>query len=182
MTLKTENQFYAFIIELINSLFITSNITGWQVLQLRQPVKLTEIKPTVYVTATNADRLGWQKRKYIYSPETDLQMEEKFKQAIDVQISALRTRKLTDTTETISSTDILEIIRAYLLNLNTIEKIKQSGYSIFQPTQIEKPEFINDSENFEIMPFFNVTFIQEQTLISAQTAISEYKQIIERIN
>lgn len=180
MAIKSENQIYADIITFINTALTNLNIQGWQVLQLKQPVKLTTIAPTIYVTCANKNRRGWQQRTY---PKTtqDLKLKEKFIQEVDVQISALRRRELTDTVETLNSADVLEYIKTYMLNPNTIQDLRALGYIIYQPSNIQSPDFFDDSDNFEFMPFFNVTFILEQTLISPQTHIDEYTLKIRNV-
>jgi hypothetical protein len=181
MTLKTDNQLITDIVGFTNSFLNDFNITGWQVLQLYQPVKLTTIEPTIYITITNKKRNGWQARYYPII-DNNLNIEDKYIQEYDVQFSAVRTREITDTKTTISSADILELLKTYMLNPNTLLDLKGLGYLIYQPTDIQKQDFTNDSDNFDLMPFFNVTFIYNQSLISSQAAISEYKQTIERLN
>lgn len=173
MALKGENQIYADIIGFINASLTALDIQGWQVLQLKQPIKLTDIEPTIYVTCTNKNRRGWQYRHY---PKVlnELKLREKFKQEIEVQISALRRRELSDTVDTLNSADILELLKTYFLNPYSLQDLKKKGYEIYQPSNIQSPDFFDDSDNFEFMPFFTVTFIIEQTVESAQTVINGY--------
>ena len=88
---------------------------------------------------------------------------------------------MTDTVETLNSADVLEYIKTYMLNPNTIQDLRALGYIIYQPSNIQSPDFFDDSDNFEFMPFFNVTFILEQTLISPQTHIDEYTLKIRNV-
>lgn len=180
MAIKGENQIYADIVGFLNSSLETLNITGWQVLQLKQPVKLTEISPTIYVTCTLKRRRGWQYRDYKII-DAELKNTQYFKQEVDVQISALRMRKLEDTVDTLNSSDILELLKTYMLNPYTLQDLRALGYRIYQPSEIQSPDFINDSDNFEFMPFFNVTFILNQSLSSPQTSIDEYTLKIEGV-
>jgi len=178
--LKTENQVYKDIISFINSALSALEITGWQVMQLKQPIKLTEIKPTIYVTCTNKNRRGWQKRTYPFEDEK-LYLKDTFIQEIDVQISALRRRGISDTENTQNSADILECIKTYMLNLYSIQNLRALGYTIYQPSNIQSPDFFDDSDNFEFMPFFNVTFILNQSLIRPQSSIDEYTLKIRKV-
>lgn len=180
MAIKSENQIYADIIGFINSSLTALDITGWQVMQLKQPVKLTEIKPTIYVTCTNKNRRGWQQRLY---PKTaqGLKLQEGFIQEIDVQISALRRRELSDTVDTLNSADVLEYIKTYMLNLYSLQDLRALGYTIYQPSNIQSPDFFDDSDNFEFMPFFNVTFILKQSLIRPQNSIDEYTLKVRKV-
>lgn len=180
MAIKSENQIYADIIGFINSSLKELNITGWQVLQLKQPVKLTEIKSTIYVTFTTKNRRGWQQRIYPVAQQ-ELKIKEGFIQEIDVQISALRRRELTDTVDTLNSADVLEYIKTYMLNLYALQDLRALGYTIYQPSNIQSPDFFDDSDNFEFMPFFNVTFILNQSLISPQAAIDDYTLDIKKV-
>lgn len=182
MAIKSENKVYEDLIGFIkNSLSILSewfpafNFSEWQVLQLNQPVKLTEIKPTVWVSCTTKTRRGWQYRKYTgFGEQEDFKQQQKFKQEILVQISALRSRKIDDTINTLNSADVLEYLKAYMLNPLTIQALRAKGYSFYQPSEIQKPDFYNDSDNFEFMPFFQVTFIIEQSLERPQNRIDKY--------
>ena len=180
MTIKSENQIYADIIRFTNKCLTDQAITGWQVLQLKQPVKLTDITPTIYVTCTLKRRHGWQYRDYkvIDSKYTHT---EYFKQEVDVQFSALKKRDLEDTIDTLNSSDVLEYLKAYMLNPYTLQDLRALGYKIYQPSEIQSPDFIDDSDNFEFMPFFNVTFILNQSLSSPQARIDEYTLQIEGV-
>lgn len=185
MAIKSENQVYADIIGFINNVltilsewFPESNFSEWQVLQLNQPLKVTEIEPTIYVSCTTKNRRGWQYRNYEgYEPQEDFKHTEKFKQEISVQISALRNRLLDDTVDTLNSIDVLEYIKSYMLNPLALKMLRDLGFTIYQPSEIQKPDFFNDSDNFEFMPFFTTTFIIEQSLVRPQNVISsiEYK-------
>lgn len=180
MTIKSENQIYADIIGFLNRVLNSLQIQGWQVLQLKQPVKLTEINPTIYVTCTNKNRRGWQYRDYKIF-DSRFTHTERFKQEVSVQISALRRRKTGDTVNTLNSADVLEHIKTYMLNPDTLQELRSIGYEIYQPSEIQTPDFFDDSDNFEFMPFFNVTFILNQTLSSPQMSIDEYTLEIKKV-
>lgn len=180
MAIKSENQIYADIIGFINGALSALDIQGWQVLQLKQPVKLTTIKPTIYVTCTNKNRRGWQQRIYPKT-EQELRIRDSFYQEVDVQISALKRRELTDTVDTLNSADVLEYIKTYMLNIYALQDLRALGYTIYQPSNIQSPDFFDDSDNFEFMPFFNVTFILKQSLISPQMSIDEYTLKIRKV-
>lgn len=180
MPIKPKNQIYSDIIGFIAAALSNFNIESWQIMQLEQPVKITELKPTIYVSIPNRNRIGWQGRKYPKIND-ELKIQEKLINQFDCQISAVRTRKLTDTKETLNSVDVLELIKAHFLNPNTIVNFRKAGYRIFQPTTIQNQNFIDDSDNFEFMPFFNVSFILDETLITAQAAIDDYTLRIERL-
>ena len=170
MAIKSENQIYADIIGFVNSSLTALEITGWKVLQLKQPVKLTEIEPTIYVTATTKSRRGWQYRRY-NDTTSGYKRTDAFKEQIDVQFSALRRRELEDTTDTLNSADVLEYLKTYMLNPYSIQDLHSKGYLIYQPSEVQTPDFFDDSDNFEFMPFFSVTFILNQSLISPQKSV-----------
>ncbi len=180
MAIKSENQIYSDIIGFINNSLKDLDIKGWQVMQLKQPVKLTEIKPTIYVTFTNKNRRGWQQRIYPVVNQ-ELKIKDGFIQEIEVQISALRRRELSDTIDTLNSADVLEYIKTYMLNLYSLQDLRKLGYTIYQPSNIQSPDFFDDSDNFEFMPFFNVTFILNQSLISPQASIDDYTLDIKKV-
>lgn len=180
MAIKPENQIYADIIGFINSALTALDISGWQVLQLKQPIKLAEIEPTIYVTATIKSRRGWQYRHYSETISGYKRTDE-FKEQVNVQFSALRRRKLTDTTDTIGSSDVLEYLKTYMLNPYAIQDLKAKGYLIYQPSEVQTPDFFDDSDNFEFMPFFSVTFILDQSLISPQSKIDSIQTTVKGV-
>ena len=180
MSIKGENQIYADIIGFINNALTALNVTDWQVLQLKQPVKLTDIIPTIYVTCTTKRRRGWQYRDYKII-DAELKNTQYFKQEIDVQISALRRREIDDTVDTLNSADVLEQLKTYMLTPINLQSLKQLGYMIYQPSEIQTPDFFDDSDNFEFMPFFSVTFILNQSLDSLQTSIDDYTLTIKGV-
>lgn len=181
MAIKGENQIYADIVGFVNSSLSAQNIQGWQVLQLKQPVKLTDITPTIYVTCTLRRRRGWQYRDYKII-DAELKNTQYFKQEIDVQFSALKRREIDDTVDTLNSSDVLELFKTYMLNPEKgLKDLRALGYRIYQPSEIQSPDFIDDSDNFEFMPFFTVTFILNQSLSSPQTSIDEYTLRIKSV-
>lgn len=194
MAIKTENQIYADIIGFINNTLTVLpqtykelqnySYSEWQVLQLNQPVKLTEITPTIWVSITPQNNRGWQYRKYKgYGEQEEFVQAQIVKEQFIIQFSALRSRLLTDTTTTLNSVDVLKHIRRYINDKEKgLQALKQLGYSFYVPSEIQKPDFYNDSDNFEFMPFFQVTFILEQSLERPQEHINEYIiKNIERI-
>lgn len=174
MAIKPENQIYIDIIKFTNDALKDLNITGWQVLQLKQPIKLTDIEPTIYITATTKSRRGWQFRRYNDTTQ-GYKRTDAFIEQVDVQFSALRRRKLTDTAETLNSADVLEYLKTYFLNPYAIQEMRSKGYRYYQPSEVQTPDFFDDSDNFEFMPFFSVVFILDQSLISPQNYIDSYK-------
>ena len=170
MAIKTKNQIYADIIGFVNETLVALEITGWQVLQLEQPIKLTDINPTIYVSVTNKKRLGWQYRHYA-NTLAGYKRTDGFKVEVDVQFSALRRRDLNDTTSTMNNIDVLEYLKTYMLNPYSIQNLRSKGYLIYQPSEIQSSDFSDDSDNFESWSFFSVTFILDQSLISPQNYI-----------
>lgn len=168
--IKSENQIYSDIVKFTNDCLAALDIQGWQVLQLKQPIKLTEINPTVYISCTTKSRRGWQGRNYA-DTDSGYKRTDSFKEQVLVQFSALRRRELTDTAETLNGADVLEYLKTYMLNPYSIQDLRRLGYLIYQPSEVQTPDFFDDSDNFEFMPFFNVTFILDQSLISPQDSV-----------
>lgn len=169
MTIKTENQIYADIVQFTNNALAALDISGWDVLQLKQPIKLTKIKPTVYISCTTKSRRGWQYRNYNIQ-DNQYRRKDEFKEQVLVQFSALRRRDINDTADTLNSADVLENLKAYMLNPYALQDLRKVGYLIYQPSEVQTPDFFDDSDNFEFMPFFNVTFILDQSLSSPQNS------------
>lgn len=174
MTIKTENKIYSDVISVINKALNLYNFTDWQVLQLYQPTKLTDIKPTIYVSYTNTTQRGWQFRNYSTKNKVYTKTENQHEELL-FQFSALKRRFPTDTVETFNSKDVLKYIRMYLIDIEKgLKELKTLGYNIYQPSEIQNPEFFDDGDNFNFMPFFTVIVTTTQSLDSAQASIDEH--------
>lgn len=174
MTIKTENKIYSDVISIVNNALKFYNFNDWQVMRLYQPTKLTDIKPTIYVSYTNTTYRGWQQRSYSTKNEvftkTEIQQEE-----LLFQFSALKRRFPTDTIETMNGKDVLKHIKMYLVDIEKgLKELKTLGYNIYQPSEIQNPEFFDDGDNFNFMPFFTVIITTAQSLDSAQNSIDKY--------
>ena len=180
MAIKSENQIYADIIGFTNGALTALEITGWQVLQLYQPLNLVELEPTIYVTCSTKSRRGWQHRNYI-KEQNQYKHKEEFKEEVTVQFSALRRRELDDTVNTLNSSDVLEYLKTYMLKPDSLKILRQLGYLIYQPSEVQRPDFFDDSDNFEFMPFFSVTFVLDQSLISPQNVINSVTYTIKGV-
>lgn len=171
---KTENLIYADLISLINTAIDSFEIEGWDVCQLMQPVKFTNPKPSVYIKILQTSLRGTQftRRKKI---DKDFVSYQAYKEEISIQVSAYRSRLIEDSVATVSSKDILNFISSWFVSPTGLMKIRDKGYEIYNPSEIKSPVFKNDSENFNPLPSFNITFITEQNWNMPVNYISEYK-------
>lgn len=176
MTIKTQNQIYKDVIAIINQSLTALNISGWEVRQLRQPTKSLTNNPVIYVTFTTKNRRGWQYRKDSYNPEIDkFDHKEMFYLECEFQLSARRKRRENDTENTLNAVDVLEELKTYLISPNGLKIIKTQGYTIYQPSEIQNQDFMDDSEDFEFMPNFNITFVINQSQDSTIERIREIR-------
>ncbi len=155
---KTENKLYADFIGCIKQALEKFGIEGWEVRQLKQAFKFTTIKPTLFVTVTDYNQLGRQYRQKIKNT-VGLDREYLAKKEARIRFSATRRQLAQDTVETYNGLDILEFLRAYFQSGSGIEYLASLGYAQYRADAIRQQDFVNDSDDFELMPYFDCTYL-----------------------
>lgn len=155
---KTENQIIADCVSLANTALEYFAIDGWKVRQLRQLFKVNVLEPTIFVTITSHNQLG---RQYVKRTMADdvITRTNSNKQEVTVRFSALHRELETDTTTTYGGADVLKILRAYSQSAEGMETLKDLGYVQYRADAINEQEFMNDSDNFQMLPYFDITLL-----------------------
>ena len=155
---KSENQITADCVSLANTALEYFNITDWKVRQLNQIFKVNVLDPAVFVSIISHNQTG---RQYITRTQTDevITRTNYNKQEVTIRFSAIHRDLETDTTETYNSVDVLKLLKSYMQSLEGIETLKDLGYVQYRAGAVSTQSYTNDSDNFEILPYFDVTFL-----------------------
>lgn len=155
---KTENQIIADCISLANTALEYFNVADWKVRQLSQIFKVDVLDPTIFVSIITHNQLG---RQYIKRAQADgvITRSNYSKQEVKIRFSAVHRNLATDMVETYNSTDILKTLRAYMQSPEGIETLKDLGYVQYRADTISEQSYTNDSDNFEMLPYFDTTLL-----------------------
>lgn len=159
--IKTENQIWIDLKNLIMQGLERFSIDGWQIRQLQQPVKITTLRPTIFMAKLNSPRIGWQYSKNTASA-SGIVHTEIYKQEIRFQISALKKRNSANVEE-ITSSDVLNALITWFMSREGLAAVRELGYNIFRIGKLEEPFFIDDSDTYERNPYFEFSLIINQS-------------------
>ncbi len=177
---KTENRLYADFISCVRNAFEVFNITGWEVRQLKQAFKFTTIKPTVFISVISINQLGRQYRKRQKTAggvlRTNLAKKE-----VTIRFSATRRQLAGDTVATLNGLDVLEAIRAYLQSEPGIASLASLDYAQYRADTVRQQDFINDSDDFEFMPFFDCTCLYTDSFTEEVGKIEKVNETIYKL-
>lgn len=170
---KTENQILQDFILLANNALAFFSIQGWQVRQLRQVLKVNVLPPTIFVSIITNKQTGAQ-----YSSSTKINNviteTKSAKQEVKIRFSAANKRKITDDTSTFYGVDVLKLISYYLQSQTGINDLKNLGYAQYRNGLITNQDFLDDSENFKFMPFFENEYLYTNQWSSPINQINEF--------
>lgn len=155
---KTKNQIFNDFISIASNALEFFSVTGWQIRQLNQVFKTNSLKPTIFISIISNKQAGSQYRSNVISDDTYIKSNST-KKEIHIRFSAAYRELTSDTLETLNSTDVLEYIKQYMQGADGIAALSNLGYAQYRSTDITEQSFINDSEDFEFMPYFDCTFL-----------------------
>jgi hypothetical protein len=94
------------------------------------------------------------------------------------QFSALATQNPANTSQ-LTAADILNYARYVLQSQPSIATLEAQGVGVYNINQVRNPAFMDDRDNFEYSPSFDVTFTHKQIIITATPAVlTEIVQIL----
>ena len=177
---KTENQIYADFTNAANTALSEFGIQGWMVRQLKQAFKYVCLKPSVFVSVLSNNQLGRQYRVRSKS-QTGVSRQNRAKKEFRIRFSAARRPLAGDTTATYNSLDVLEFIRAYLQSEAGIEFLSGLGYAQYRADEIRQQDFINDSDDFEFLPYFDCIYLYTDNWAEEVGTISKFTGNIYKV-
>jgi hypothetical protein len=172
---KTKNQIFNDFISLVKEALNTFSIKDWDVRQLNQIFKINVLSPSVYISITNQRQYGTQGRRK-KETETGGETTNCVKQEVTIRFSASRRELVQDTLGTYSGLDILEFVKTYLQSEAGIELLKDLGYAQYRASDISPQNFLNDSDNFQFLPYFDCTFLYTNSWNNTVGEITKIKE------
>ena len=162
MTVKTENQIWASLFTLLNSVLTKKEITGWTIRQGNQPAVEGLRDKSIYITRIASKRYGWQahRNKYDAVHQKMIHSEEYF-QEILFQISAFAKRNPSDINE-LTSSDILNTFITFLQSIDGVESMHELGFQTYRIVELREPPIVDDSEIYEKLPSFDISIVLVQ--------------------
>lgn len=125
---------------------------------------------TLYFSAINEQRYGWQYSRTTYDPEVmELEREEAQWLRTTYQVTALAPQDPTN----LSLPTPKDLLRAASIIINGqsfIQELTKHGVGVERVTDLRNPFFVNDQGQFEASPSFDFTVTRKAAIIQEQPA------------
>ena len=177
---KTENGIFKDFVAIVNAAFKYFNIQGWHVRQLHQILNVNVLKPTIFLSVITNPQAGAQYRE---SKKINGQIVETHntKQEVKIRFSAARKRSIKDDENTFNGIDVLDLILKYLQSPKGIELLKTFKYAQYRASDLTNQNFLDDSENIELMPFFECEYLYTNSWSDTIPEIDKFSIDIHKI-
>lgn len=162
------------IVAILKQAFIDQGYPQIGLKQSNQPTKQgVPSTPYVFFTKVTNQKIGSPGRKYDNYDEPGRQVDQTDNYWIGAtyQFSSLIKQDITDE-DSVSAYDIMELTAAILQNISIIQQFRERGISIERITDIRQPFFLDDNDEFEAEPSFDVVLTYNQT-ITFKTPIAD---------
>lgn len=171
---------------LIRSVILTGLTANGQsnvlVEQSYQPTQEgVEITPTVYLNKLPDHRYGSPLKSDIYDSVNSVFIHTETEAYESMfQTTVLATQ---DPNDIVSYTaiDIANLVTAILQSDAALKTLNAAGVKIYRVTDIRKPQFVDDRDQFEASPNFDFTVTHEQAIISQTPIINTLEFNIKRV-
>lgn len=168
---KTDNNIWADMVALLNEALNAKNITGMTVMRANQPLDVTG-KSLVLISKVNGRRYGWRGRHSKIVAGT-LQHVENYYKEMRFQITVLKKIDMNNLSD-ITATDIADMLVDYLLSSKGLKSLRTKGYMPLRILDVREPVTVNESDNYQIHPNFDLICYVQQTLNEQQEKVQGY--------
>lgn len=160
---KTENQIWAFLITQFTQVLTDNNYSGWTVLRDYQPSIQGLKDKAIYISKISKRRIGTQGTITEKDNLGAWQTVDSWYEEILFRVSAFAKRNPdTETSETITSEDVLSDLMAFINSALKVPSWKSAGYDVIKATDIRCLDFETDSGLQEKLPQFDFLLCVEQ--------------------
>jgi hypothetical protein len=168
-----DNQLIALIISTIIAQEAAAGIPGTPIAQAFQPTQQgVNTVPTAYLYKVGDRRYGFVGRTDVWNATTSQMIHTEIQQyETTLQFSALATQNPATPTQYTAS-DILNFIAYILQSSVTIAALEAQGVGVERITEVRNPYFLDDRQQFEASPSFDVIFTHKQ-IITTTTPIAQ---------
>ncbi|UNY40196.1 hypothetical protein KLEP174_gp14 [Pseudomonas phage vB_PcuM_ KLEP17-4] len=161
----------------LSRLSLTSEVLGNQ-----QPT--TQGRTTVatlYFSAINEQRYGWQYSRTEFLPLTEtLEREEAQWVRTTYQVTALAPQDPSDLTIP-TPKDLLRSASLIINGQSFVQAMTAQGVGIERVTELRNPYFVNDQGQFEASPSFDFTVTRKEAIIQEQPAFESVECNFTRV-
>jgi hypothetical protein len=167
-----DNQLIALVISTLISGEATAGIPGTPVKQAFQPtLQGVNTQPTAYLYKICDRRYGYLMRQNVWDTVNSVMVHTESQQYETIfQISALATQN-PNTPNQYTASDICNLCAAILQSDQAIQTFQTNGVGIERITEVRNPYFLDDRQQNEACPSFDVTFCHKQTIVSTTPII-----------
>ena len=172
MQYRTENQIYADLKQIMDGFFAARGFTGWRALQAYQPTQWGRQSQVVTFSTVYVRRLGFQGTNF--TPALDsggalisgsIIREDVYREERSIQFDFFKKRNpATDTVNTAEAGDAARMAAAYLVSDDGIDALGAIGYSLLNIRNIRNNRVIGDSEQFQLLPGFDLVLVYDQKI------------------
>jgi len=160
--MKNENQIWQDMVAAVNAGLADNSVTGFEVRQSSQPIKVTIGQPTIWIERVSSKRYGAQITRPIISGGL-LFEQSVYYQEIIFQVSAIKKRLPANTVSTQTAGDVLNILVTYFNGPEGIATLAGKSFSALLISEVREPVATLDSDLYEKTPSFDITVIHKQT-------------------
>lgn len=172
MTYKSENQIWQDIITLLNRAVSSKKIDGFTVMRSFQPVDVYE-QPTILIHRISSNRYGWRGRR---NKVVNNQMRhiEVYHQELRFQIDVLKKIDVSNPNE-LTATDIANMLVDWLESDKGLKEMRSLGFMPLRIQAMPESTFVNQHDNYQINPHFDLICYIEQEIDDTQDVIDGYE-------
>lgn len=171
MTYKTENQIWADVISLLKDAVKDKKIANCTVMRSFQPVDV-QIQPTILIHLISQDRYGWRGRKNKVINGV-MHHIEVYHQQLRFQIDVLK--KIGVSKDELTASDIANMLVDWLESDRGLKSLRSYGFMPLRIQSMPENTFVNQHDNYQINPHFDLICYIEQEIDDNQDVIDGYE-------
>lgn len=150
--------------------------------QANQPTQQGVVStPVIYISKIGDRRIGSPQKEDKYDEEiltmvhTETQVYE-----TTFQINALSTQNPSNTTQHTAS-DLINFAAYILQGESALVSLRAKNIGVLRVTDIRNPYFVNDSDQFQASPSFDVTLTHKQVIITTAPVVVSTEYNVQRV-
>lgn len=171
MSYKNDNRILADILGVVREFLaqIAADQPGWKAVQGDQPRPLGWHDKLITVTHLYSGKIGWQGAEDVETELDEGRMVlthiERWREEVRLQFSFFCNRKPgADTAATWTAEDMAKILLSYFDSTAGIAALCSKGYGKLRLGTIRVGRVLNSSENYQLVPSFDLALMLEQSL------------------
>ena len=171
-----------FMAQLLPAMQATSGLSGVKLARNYQSrIHGANSSPYVYFVKTGDHRHGSPARKDAYDPQTgDFTHTETQQYETTYQFSAWVPQDPKDVTG-LTESDILNTVSSIMQSDAILSAFSAAGVGILRVTDVRNPYIVDDHDQFEAVPSFDVTLTHKRTSVSTIPAVATYESNFGRV-